>query len=248
MMTRDGSNHQRRLDPVVPSGPWNEVEPKRSVMSIWKHERTMDAGVNLRSLGGGVATRRRSRVRGRLVENSRGESGSVLILALAYIVSISLIVGALADFAMNDLNNTTHFRSASSLNYAVSSTAQVAIQSIRYTPQMPATQSPALGTCWNPSSGALSELSMNSYTVAVWCSTVQNLASARTRVVTIYACPEAAGFNDLVGGGISCQANPYLLAQVAYDDYLPGGLTMKTTCTVTCGEAAKIEKWIWSGH
>ena len=34
------------------------------------------------------------------------ESGAVLILALVYIIVISTIVGALAQWTMNDLNNT----------------------------------------------------------------------------------------------------------------------------------------------
>jgi hypothetical protein len=122
--------------------------------------------------------------------NSGGgnESGAVIILAMVYIVSISLVVGALADWAINDLNNTTKFQSASSLDYAVSSAVQVAIQSIRYTPLMSQTSSPQLGECWVPASGYVSQLTVNGDTVAVWCTTVQNLASAATRVVTFYAC------------------------------------------------------------
>jgi hypothetical protein len=54
----------------------------------------------------------------------RSESGSVLILAIVYITAISLIVGALADWAMNDLNSTTHFRSASSLGYAATNVTE----------------------------------------------------------------------------------------------------------------------------
>lgn len=179
----------------------------------------------------------------------------MLILALVYIIAIGLIVGALSDWAMNDLNNTTHFRSASSLDYAASSAAQVAIQSIRYAPEMPATQAPNLSYCWTPTSGYISELTENSYTIGVWCSTVQNLASARTRVVTMYVCPtslsSSSSSTDVLNGGVACQAKPLLTVQVAYDDYLPGQLTLKVTCdqllpTSTCGEGAKIEKWIWA--
>ena len=66
------------------------------------------------------------------------EAGSSLVLALIYIISTSLIVGALADWAMNDLTNTTHFQTATSIDNAVSGAAEVAIQSIRYYPQFPA--------------------------------------------------------------------------------------------------------------
>ena len=179
----------------------------------------------------------------------------MLILALVYIIAIGLIVGALADWAMNDLNNTTHFRSSSSLDYAASSAAQVAIQSIRYAPEMPATQSPSLSYCWTPPSGYISELSENSYTIGVWCSTVQNLASARTRVVTFYVCPTALTSSSssaaVLAGGVACQNKALLTVQVAYDDYLPGQLTLKSTCDQLlpvphCGSGAKIEKWIWA--
>ena len=76
------------------------------------------------------------------------ERGSSLILALVYIVSVSLIVGALADWAMNDINNTTHFQTASSLDNAVSGATEVAIQSMRYYPQYPATLT--TNNCWTP--------------------------------------------------------------------------------------------------
>src|SRR5580698_10478581 len=84
--------------------------------------------------------------RGRRHESERGSS---LILALVYIVSVSLIVGALADWAMNDLNNTTHFQNASSLDNAVSGATEIAIQSMRYYPQYPATAT-NYANCWTP--------------------------------------------------------------------------------------------------
>ena len=76
----------------------------------------------------------------------RSERGSSLILALVYIVSVSLIVGALADWAMDDLKNTTHFQSAASIDNAVSGATEIAIQSMRYYPQYPATQSPTVAS------------------------------------------------------------------------------------------------------
>jgi len=199
----------------------------------------------------GAAARRsksatRSRARGRT-----DERGASLILAMVYVISISLVVGALADWAMNDLNNTAHFRSSTALNYAVSSTAQVAIQSMRYNPQMPATASPALANCWTPTSGYVSELTtVNNDPVAIWCSTVQNLASSSTRVVTMYACQTTLTASstsaDAMSAGVACQTKPLLTVQVTFDDYLPGGLTLTQTCTTTCGLGAKIDKWIWA--
>src|SRR6202043_2792100 len=108
----------------------------------------------------------------------------------------------------------------SSLDYAVSSAVQVAVQSIRYTPLMSQTASPAIGECWVPASGSVSQLTVNNLNVTVWCTTSQNLASAATRVVTFYACTGAAAST-----GVAC-ASPkadLLTAVVTFDDYPPGG-------------------------
>jgi hypothetical protein len=200
----------------------------------------------------------RTRFHSRAASGAGDERGSVLILALVYIVSISLIVGALADWAMNDLNNTNHFQSASSLEYAATSATQVAISSIRYTPLYSVTASnnpPGLGYCWTPSGAAyLSQLTnFNGFNVTVWCSTAENLASANTRVVSFYACtsPTTVPVNLATADadGATCAAKPLLYAQVAYDDYLPGATTLATTCAGPsyCGYGATELQWSWSG-
>jgi hypothetical protein len=173
-----------------------------------------------------------------------------------YIISISLIVGALADWAMNDLNNTTHFQSTSSLDYAATSATQVAIQSIRYTPLYTQTANPLLGYCWTPSSGTyVSQLNnFNGFNVTVWCSTVENFGSANTRVVSFYTCqsPTTAPTNttQALADGEACYTDPLLYAQVAFDDYLPGATTLSTTCAGPgyCGFGATELQWSWSGN
>ena len=195
------------------------------------------------------------RLRARRASGPSAESGSVLILALVYIISISLIVGALADWAMNDLNNTTRFQSTSSLDYAASSATQVAIQSIRYTPLYSQTQNPLLGYCWAPPSGTyVSQLNnFNGFNVTVWCSTVENLASSNTRTVSFYTCksPTTAPTNSAqaLADGEACYTQPLLYAQVAFDDYLPGATTLGTTCAGPgyCGFGATELQWSWSG-
>jgi hypothetical protein len=186
---------------------------------------------------------------------ARDERGSSLILALIYIVSVSLIVGALADWTMNDLNNTRTFQSASSLEYAATSATQVAIQSIRYTPLYSETASniaPGIGYCWTPASGSyLSQLNnFNGFNVTVWCSTVENLASANTRKVSFYACktpsPAPTNITTADADGLLCSETPLLYAQVAYDDYLPGATTLSSTCVnPNCGYGATELQWTW---
>ena len=63
--------------------------------------------------------------------SDRSETGSSLILALIFIVVVSILVGAVSSMAMNDLNNTTQFNSATTLDYTATSVANLAIQSVR---------------------------------------------------------------------------------------------------------------------
>lgn len=169
------------------------------------------------------------------------DAGASLILALIYIVAISLVVTALANWVTNDLNNTTTFNNAAQFDSALRSVTELGIQNIRYTPLMSKT-SPGPGECWVPSSGSVSSQSFNGYSVAVWCSTVENLASSATRVVTLDACPTT------VTSGQACHLNPALRAKVVFDDYLPGNSSLLTsTCVLTCGESATTQEWTFGG-
>jgi hypothetical protein len=180
----------------------------------------------------------------------RSERGAVLILALIYIVSISVIVGALTTWALNDLNNTKAFHSASALDYAATSAVEVAVQSIRYAPLYSETMSPSLGYCWTPAAGYVSQLTVNNDTVAVWCSTVESLASAQTRVVTFYACKStltsSSSSPTVLAAAVACSGpnSDILTAKVTFDDYPPGGSApLISTCTQACGQSATTDKW-----
>jgi hypothetical protein len=183
----------------------------------------------------------------------RDEKGASLILALVFLVAVSLIVGALADWATNDLHNTTSFHSASSLNYAASSTVELAIQNMRTTPQA-GTKFAVPGSCWTPAAGNdVSGLSnFDGYTVAVWCNTVENDQSQNTRVVTFWACMESSlniSLSLLSGVATGCETSYVLMAKVDFDDYPAGGvLPLLSTCTPpNCGYGATTEQWTWAG-
>jgi hypothetical protein len=175
-----------------------------------------------------------------------------LILALVYIVAISLIVGALADWAMNDLTNTKHFQNASSLNNAISGATEVAIQSVRYYPNYNGTTN--FGNCWNPTSTAASDVTINGDLVAVWCSTLENLQSPNTRTVTFDACVETATAVGTTGAANTamglCTPAPTLKAVVTIDDYPSGGggLLIQTCAggQGVCGFAATTNQWTWA--
>ena len=188
------------------------------------------------------------------VGRSGDESGAVLILALVYLVAVLIVVTSLAGWVTNDLNNTAHFSSASSSNFAEAGVMDVGISSIRYTPLLADSQAQGVATapgyCWTPASGYVSEESLDGVTVAVWCSTVENLSSSNTRVVTLYACPttltSASSASDAATAGLACQSAPNLQAVVTLDDYPPGGSAALTKqCTLWCGEGLYMQSWVW---
>jgi hypothetical protein len=201
----------------------------------------------------GTAVRRTvHNFRARRVCRADSESGAIIVLALVYILIVSLTVGALITWVMNDLTNTTNFQHSSSLRYAATSATDAAIQSIRYDP-IPTT-TPTQGTatpvsyCWSPftvvNGSDVSELSLDGYTVGVWCSTTEYLASSDTRDVMLYACQV-----DQESTGAACKSDPFLTAEVAVDDYpAGGGPTFTEQCNQagdSCGAGTTLENWVW---
>jgi hypothetical protein len=177
----------------------------------------------------------------------RDEAGAVLILALVFLVTVGAVVGSLASWAMNDLNNTAAFTSARSMQNAVVNATELAIQTIRYTPALSTGQtlnaSPPT-SCWGSGSSTLaSQEGSTSQNVAVWCSTAWNPSSANTRVVTLSACPVTS-----TETATTCAANPYLQVVAIYDDYPAGVISAPTTaqCVVYCGTGLTVSSWIWS--
>jgi hypothetical protein len=190
-------------------------------------------------------------------EAAPDERGSILILALVFITAVSLVLLALASWTTNDLTNSTNFANARNANYAASGTTTVAINSIRYATLLSAGQAQntatALSYCWQPSaSPAVSQLTTDGVTIAVWCSTVEDLASASTRVVSFYACKStltaSSSASTISAAATACAASPLLYAQVTYDDYPPGGSTPLTTqCSTWCGQGTTLNSWKWAG-
>ncbi len=119
-----------------------------------------------------------------------------MILALVYIVAISLVVGALASWVMDDLNNTVHFQSASDRTYAATAAADVAIANIRYNPYQSQTPPNTTGNCWTPAApnNTTGSPEIDGYTMAVWCDTYQTpttLLTRSTRTVSFFVCQES---------------------------------------------------------
>lgn len=183
------------------------------------------------------------------------EAGAVLILALLFLVVIGLIVGAMASWTANDLGNTLTFQQARSSQYALSSATQVAIQSIRYTPLLGSGQTVNANPpsyCWGTAAGSDptyggSELTTQNDPVNVYCSTVWNPTSYKTRVVTVSACLQSAlqtvvpAPTTPAGFAAACAANPGLQTIVTFDDYSSANPVINQgQCVSTCGNGMTI--------
>jgi hypothetical protein len=198
-----------------------------------------------------------ARLRARRSESgATDERGSILILALIFIVVVGGTVMSLAGWVTNDLNNSTTFTNARAAHYSASSVTNVAVNSIRYATLLTNGQAQnvatPLGVCWTPAGNfAFSQLTTDAVTVAAWCTTTENLVNANTRVVNVYSCVStltAASSPSVIAAAASqCQATPYLHVQVTFDDYPPGGAPpMITQCSTWCGQGVTLNKWAWT--
>jgi hypothetical protein len=195
-----------------------------------------------RSLRQGV----RDRLRRHASHDGAGERGAILILAMAYIIVVSVVVGALTTWASGDLNNTAKFNSVRTLDYSLSSAVEVAINSIRYTPLVGTNQTlnaAAPGSyCWGTGGTSTLQLNASSPTIAVYCSTLMDEQNTQgvNRTVTLDACVSGTSL-------ASCAQTPQLQAIVVFDDYpSTGAQGSSAACTTYCGEGATLESWDWS--
>ena len=185
---------------------------------------------------------------------SRDESGAVLVLALVFLVTVSVIVGALTEWTTNDLQNSANFTATQTVNAAASNAVNLAVQNIRYHPllytsvnntttDLTLNASPP-SFCWG--SGPSQAFNMN-----VYCTTVWNPTQANTRQVTVTACPTPTPPTNPVTASwtaaqSTCPQAPLLQAIVTFDDY-PQGVSAPSNvqCVVYCGSSMTINDWNW---
>ncbi len=170
------------------------------------------------------------------------DQGSVLILAFVYLTAVSITVLALAGWSSTNLHTTTQFAAAREQQDAARSSTELAMQNIRYAPQLSTTQnaSPPVA-CWG-SGGTSGVSNIDGYSMNPWCSTVWNPTSGDTRVVTFSTCLATVT-------AASCAATPYLKVVVTYDDYPPGGAAaVAGPCTDWnwCGQGMTVDSWDWA--
>ena len=181
----------------------------------------------------------------------RDESGSILVLALVFLVAGAMVVAVLTTDLTGDLRSSQIFQSVRSEQYAARSATDLAINSIRYANGSPSAPTGNTSTllaqtlnasppsyCWG--SGPKSELTTDGVSMDVWCSTAWAPTSANTRTVTFSTCLDGVG-------AAACAATPYLQAIVSYDDYPPGvSAPSSASCYLYCGTGMITDSWLWS--
>lgn len=200
------------------------------------------------------------------------ERGAVLLLALAFIVVVSVVVAALALWATSDVNNSTIFYSASAQNYAANAATQAAVEAIGATPE-PSSPTSAYnattnqngtpligdnypsspGVCWGTSTSSSvtipgSQIGPGSQTgpaitMSVWCSTIENLTNIPGTTNTRVVTIYTC--LSTVATAALCEASPLVKAVVGFDDYPGPKLTTQCSpATQTCGQSATVISWV----
>ncbi len=198
-------------------------------------------------------------------EGSRGdEAGSSLVLALVFLVAVSLIVMGLLGWLGTSLNASAVFSSERNIDNAATNAVNLAIQNTRYSFDLPAPNSmldvASPQSCLSPAYPVDGE----SGSVAVYCTmvwqpnggtngvdTYSNNQSNYTRVITYSACYSG---DSASATPTTCAAQPRLQAVVGFDDYPAGTVAPSidpTECAPianngTCGETMTQLSWQWN--
>lgn len=170
---------------------------------------------------------------------AKGESGATLLLALIFLVIVSLVVVGLVQLTGNNLRNTSKFVSAQSFNSAANSANQLAIQFVRFNFLGTSLDGATPTSCWTTASGSVSATALNNQTVDSWCMTRWYPGvSTSQRVVTISTCLNSVS-------ATACAQKPLLQTIVSIVD---GGsacspVVNATSAPNTCGRTESIAQW-----
>ncbi len=187
------------------------------------------------------------------------EDGAVLVLALVFLIAVSLIVTGLLTFVGTSLNATGTFQNDRNVEIALTDGINLAIHNTRYqfdtgspTPFLN-NPSPELCATYQVPNEA------NNF-VDVYCSMVWQPFSANTRVFTYSACAYTAPPTGSTPAA-DCAAKPSVQDIVAYYDYPSGGAATPSPnpspCTPiesingspgngSCGETITQISWQWN--
>ena len=173
------------------------------------------------------------------------EAGAVLILALIFLVAVSLMVIGLLSWVGTSLTVTSTFASEQTAESATTSAMNLAIQNTRYTFANQLLNASPPQPCWYGSGGTPQQPPpSNGQQINVWCSMAWQPFTANTRTITYSACPSTLT-------NTACAATPTLQAIVTFDDYAPG-IGVPTVNPVQCnlpkfcGQSLTQNSWAWN--
>lgn len=172
------------------------------------------------------------------------ESGAVLVLAMMFMALTALIVGGLAAFSGNGINNLGHFKTARSATYAADGAVQASIYGVRYSYEATSNSGSFCGTNNSPAGTPPTPFTIDQTAVYVWCTWGP---ASINRQSTFSAYPAAqCTLAPCLAGTAKPSGNPYLTAQVSFDDLdTSGNLTscQSTTNDSSCGLGMTIVAW-----
>jgi hypothetical protein len=206
----------------------------------------------------------RALVRRRMAERSctqcgsthEKEAGASLILALVFLVAVSLLAFSLVQLAGNNLVSTVQFKTAQATQSATNNVTDIALNETRYNFPLYLSNNSTPYACWAqdvasatpPSSSSISVPidSGTNVNVSAWCTMTFDPSNQITRKVTIYSCP------NTVTSGVLCMASPMTKTIATFDDFPStlGGTTclpgtgVVTNPNSTCGNTMSILSWI----
>lgn len=169
----------------------------------------------------------------------------MLILAMIFLVAISIAILSLSNWTASALNDSLQFHNTSERLYAAEGATQIAIRASRYTYLNGVDSS-------NPPNGYIcpgtsSPVQINSYWVQDWCSTFfYPTAGTLTRTITLTACQVSSGSSALA---TDCAGTSQaLLTAVINIDDITTPNESPVPCTSisnesTCGAYMTISSW-----
>jgi len=164
-----------------------------------------------------------------------GDDGASLVLALVFLIVVSLITVSIAGLTAADLRLTSNFSSAQSMTAAADGATEVAINYARYN---------FVGATLNNPAPCTPAQLFNGQTVQAWCDTNWVPLAAVTRTVIISTCLSS------VTSGVACESSPLVQAIVVFDDYPTSSSFSScvpdvTTNGSTCGSQMELQSWTY---
>ena len=187
------------------------------------------------------------------------DAGATLLLALVFLLVVSLLSITLVQVAGDNLLQTVQFKSAQINQSATNSVTEVALYQTRFNFPAYLLLNTTPAPCWTttstlnsstptptPSSIIFPVNSSVNVTASAWCVMSIDPSTAFDRAVTIYSC--LAGTS-----ATACMANPMTLAKAEFSDFptnltatncVPGQGIQTLGAASTCGTTSKLLSWI----